>query len=140
MIEKLLLFKSSDNIGLFDTIVEYFLSKEMIDAVIRGDTEFILICDSFINGGGKYFDGIGHYFDTEGLINTFNGYFTRKIIDMKASKCICKDLDAIKIEKFVRMNLISRDMIDKKNEDIGRDIIDITDEKYKGIFKDRKEE
>lgn len=132
MIEKLLLFKSSDNIGLFDTIVEYFLSKEMIDDVIRGDTEFILICDSFINGGGKYFDGIGHYFETEGLINTFNDYFARKIIDMKASKCVCKDLEAIKIEKFVRMNYVSRD---KGKEDIGRDVID--DSKY-NIFKKNK--
>lgn len=134
--EKLLLFKSSDNIELFDVIVSYFISKEMIDTVIKdgGDTEFILICDNSINKNGVYFDGIGHCFKTEGLINTFNDYFTRKRINMKASKCICNNLGAIRIEKFLRMNHVSK--VDVK-EDIGRDVIE--GDKYKEIFKDRKE-
>jgi hypothetical protein len=131
-------FENKNLIGYHDSIVEGLLNIGYLKDKIDKGEKVLLIYDAFNNNVGKRYDGLESIFKIDGLVVLINNYFIKNKIEMKA----CKDmyernegnikLNVIKIEKFIRMNFISRD---KEKEDIGREVIDLDDKKYKDIFK-----
>lgn len=104
-------------------------------SILKDDPDrFVLTYDDSTYKGGNKMRGLGNVFKLGAILNMFNNYFANQKIDLKASESIINGIIHIKFEKFMRMNLVSRDIGNKKNEDIGRNVIDITNEKY-DIFK-----
>jgi len=104
-------------------------------SVLKDDPDrFILAYDDFTFVDGDKIRGLGNVFKLDAILNIFNNYLANQKIDLKACRCTINHTVHIKFERFMRMNFVSKNIGNKKDEDIGRDIIDITDEKY-DIFK-----
>lgn len=120
-------------------IAKILLEDTGVISALKDDPDrFALIYDDATYVGGNKIRGLGNVFKLGAILNIFNNYLANQKIDLKASKSIINGIVHIKFEKFIRMDLISRDINDKGKEDIGRDIIDTSNEKYKEIFKDRR--
>lgn len=122
---------------ILDTIFvdngDSYILSEMPERLLKGGLLIIYDETKNINTGVEC-KGLERLFKLDGLIGVLNDYFLLNRIDLRAVRFELRGIDFIKIEKFVRLSTISK--VERK-EDVGRNIIDQNDERYKDIFKEK---